>query len=271
MESDILVDIDLGDGLLPRRCQTITWLNAESPSFGTWGHISIKLYLNFKSLHSWKCILFRTQWVNDWFPRLTGQSAIDPLKPRKNGRYFAVIFVIIDRVCYICYNWPREKLIVFVISGCHVTLVTYQDIADAAFCCWCRVHFTNDFFLFSSNSMENSYHSLLWHHNGRNGVSNHKPHECLPNRLFGRRSKKTSKLRIIGLCAGNSPAAGEFPAQMASNAGNFSIWWRHHVVIPLLDAICRYNFCTCHMQKSTPISLSELGWKFHPNLISIKK
>ena len=27
---------------------------------------------------------------------------------------------------------------------------------------------------------------------------------------------------------GNSPVTGEFPAQMASNAANFSIWWRHH-------------------------------------------
>ena len=42
------------------------------------------------------------------------------------------------------------------------------------------------------------------------------------------RSKKTSKLRVTGLCAGNSPMTGEFPAQMASNAENVSIWWRHH-------------------------------------------
>ena len=31
------------------------------------------------------------------------------------------------------------------------------------------------------------------------------PHYCLLNRLFGCRSKKTSKLRVTGLCAGNSP------------------------------------------------------------------
>ena len=29
--------------------------------------------------------------------------------------------------------------------------------------------------------------------------------------------------------AGNSPEAGEFPAQMASNAEKVAIWWRHHV------------------------------------------
>ena len=27
-----------------------------------------------------------------------------------------------------------------------------------------------------------------------------------------------------------SPGTGEFPAQMASNAENVSIWWRHHVI-----------------------------------------
>ena len=50
----------------------------------------------------------------------------------------------------------------------------------------------------------------------------------LLNRLFGRRSKKIPKLRVIGLCAGKSPGTGEFPAQMASNAENVSIWWRYH-------------------------------------------
>ena len=71
--------------------------------------------------------------------------------------------------------------------------------------------------------------SLQWRHNGSDGVSNHQPHHCLLNRLFRRRSKKTSKLRVTGSCVGNSPVTGEFPAQMASNAENVSIWWRHHV------------------------------------------
>ena len=70
--------------------------------------------------------------------------------------------------------------------------------------------------------------ALQWRHNDRDDVSNHRPRECLLNRLFGRRSKKTSKLRVTGLCEGNSPVTGEFPAQMASNAENVSIWWRHH-------------------------------------------
>ena len=70
--------------------------------------------------------------------------------------------------------------------------------------------------------------ALRWRHNDRDGVSNHQPRDCLLNRLFRRRSKKTSKLRVTGLCAGNSPGTGEFPAQMASYAENVSIWWRRH-------------------------------------------
>ena len=35
---------------------------------------------------------------------------------------------------------------------------------------------------------------------------------------------------LTGLCAGNSPATGEFPAQMASDAENVSIWWRHYIL-----------------------------------------
>ena len=50
------------------------------------------------------------------------------------------------------------------------------------------------------------------------------------NCLFRRRSKKTSKLRVTGLCVGNSPGTGEFPAEMASYAENVSIWWCHHVL-----------------------------------------
>ena len=70
--------------------------------------------------------------------------------------------------------------------------------------------------------------ALWWRHNGRDGVSNHQPHDCLLNCLFRRRSNKTSKLRVTGLCVGNSQGTGEFLAQMASNAENVSISWRHH-------------------------------------------
>ena len=70
--------------------------------------------------------------------------------------------------------------------------------------------------------------TLLWRHNGHDGVSNHMRLDCLLNRLFRRRSKKISKLRLTGLCEGNSPVTGGFPSQIANNAENVSIWWRHH-------------------------------------------
>ena len=65
--------------------------------------------------------------------------------------------------------------------------------------------------------------ALQWRHNERDGVSNHRRLDYLFNRLFRRRSRKTSKLRVAGLCEGNSPVTGEFPAQRASNAENVSI------------------------------------------------
>ena len=92
---------------------------------------------------------------------------------------------------------------------------------------------------------------LLWRHNEPNGVSNHQAHDCLLNRLFGHRSKKTSKLRVTGLCVGNSPGTGEFPAQVASNAENVSMWWRHHALL--------YRMYTWTRHKSTIISQNPTG------------
>ena len=50
--------------------------------------------------------------------------------------------------------------------------------------------------------------ALLWGHNRRDGASSHQHHDCLLNHSFRRRSKKTSKLCVTGLCAGNSPVTG---------------------------------------------------------------
>ena len=50
-------------------------------------------------------------------------------------------------------------------------------------------------------SVQTAY-SLQWRHNGRYGVSKHQPPDCLLNRLFWRRSKKISTLRVTGLLCG---------------------------------------------------------------------
>ena len=62
--------------------------------------------------------------------------------------------------------------------------------------------------------------TLQCRHNERDGVSNHRRLLCWLNRLFWLRSKKTSKVRVTGLCEGKPP--------VTSNAENVSIWWRHH-------------------------------------------
>ena len=99
--------------------------------------------------------------------------------------------------------------------------------------------------------------SLRWRHYGRDSVSNHQSHDCLLNRLFRRRSKKTSKLRATGLCVWNSPGTGEFPAQMASDAENVSIWWCHHVEISK-GVICGWS-ALCLL----------MPWCYSKNIISI--
>ena len=64
---------------------------------------------------------------------------------------------------------------------------------------------------FITTVMACSKMTLHWRHNDHGGVSNHQPYHWLLNRLFRPRSKKTSKLRVIGLCAGNSPGPVNSP------------------------------------------------------------
>ena len=112
-----------------------------------------------------------------------------------------------------------------------------------------------------------SLESLRWRHNERDNVSNHQPHDCLLNRLFRRRSKKTSKLRVTDLCVGNSPGTGEFPAQTASNAENVSIWWRHHVNGGMISCH-KYRF---PVKWQFQVSSSQMCWWInrHTNIVTI--
>ena len=64
-------------------------------------------------------------------------------------------------------------------------------------------------------------YALQWCHNDRHGVSDHRRLDCLLNHLFRHKSKKTSKLRVTGLCEGNTPVTGGFPSQKASGAEKF--------------------------------------------------
>ena len=67
------------------------------------------------------------------------------------------------------------------------------------------------FIFFISSGLPLCTRTLHWRHNDHGGVSKHQPHGYLLNRLFRRRSKKTSKLRVTGLGAGNSPGPVNSP------------------------------------------------------------
>ena len=116
--------------------------------------------------------------------------------------------------------------------------------------------------------------TLLWRHNGCDGTSNHHPHECLLNRSFMRRAKKTSKLRVTGLCAGNSPGTGELPAQMASNVENVFIWWRHHAGFNAAMPFSSFNpcsiLCACIFRHAASTSAKRLRCRIRLVRIALK-
>ena len=60
--------------------------------------------------------------------------------------------------------------------------------------------------------------------------------------VYSDADQRTIKLRVTGLCAGNSTVTGEFPAQKASNAENVYIWWHHHMKRIWLEPI----YMVCH-------------------------
>ena len=74
------------------------------------------------------------------------------------------------------------------------------------------------------------FYPLRWRHNGRDSVSNHQPHDSWFTQPFIQMQIKENIK-----APRHWPLCWEFtvdrwiPAQMASNAGNVSIWWRHHV------------------------------------------
>ena len=104
-----------------------------------------------------------------------------------------------------------------------LSLLTHICVTRPQWVKWDTIVITS----FSKNNLPAEwFYPSQWRYNERDGVSNYQSHHCLLNRLFMRRSKKTSKLRVTGLCERNP---GEFASQKTSDAENVSIWWRHHV------------------------------------------
>ena len=91
------------------------------------------------------------------------------------------------------HKWPvTRKMFPFddVIMGSRTSLVRWYIIGTFA-------EISNTTILGWNNT-------LKWRHNGCVDDSNHQLHDCLLNHLFRHRWKKTSKLRVTGLCVGNS-------------------------------------------------------------------
>ena len=115
--------------------------------------------------------------------------------------------------------WPFDIVYIYIYCGFpHITLI-HTELHNTHNTLWKAMVVYYDL---SWRTAVCKGKTLQWRHNG---LSNYHPHDCLLNRLFGRRSKKTSKFRVTGLCEGNSTVTGEFPARRASNV---STWWRHH-------------------------------------------
>ena len=73
-----------------------------------------------------------------------------------------------------------------------------------------------------------AYVALRWRHNGRDWHLKSPASRLFTQPFIQTQIKENIKALCHWLCAGNSSGTGEFPARMASNAENVSIWWRHH-------------------------------------------
>ena len=105
--------------------------------------------------------------------------------------------------------------------------------------------------------------SLQWRQNEPNGVSNHRRLNCLLKLLFRRKSKKTSKLRVTGLCEVNSPVACGFPVKRASNTENVYTWWCHHddKLVCIIYRRCA-SFRSLISTPRKPVSDILIDWKW---------
>ena len=100
-------------------------------------------------------------------------------------------------------------------------------------------------------------YSLRWRHDGPDGVSNHQPPDCLRNRLFRRRSKKTSKLRVTSLSARKSPVTGEFPAQRPVTRKMFPF---DDIIMLHWDDCPWEDICGCGRKVLCEIWVSDAFW-----------
>ena len=95
--------------------------------------------------------------------------------------------------------------------------------------------------------------SLQWRHIERVSISNHHPHDWLLNRLFRRRSKKTSKLRINGLWIHRWP-------MNSPHKGPVTRKYFHLVTSPYSKSTIRFLLYSLHASVSISLSVHQRHW-----------
>ena len=164
-------------------------------------------------------------WVNilDWFGMHMFNDDTFPTEHISRPIYTCVIFLY-------ALNYETGGKSISILEYAGLQIRTVEVARPPAMICDVDI---SSIHIYLNVSPSISILTLQWRHNENDDISNHQPHDCLLNRLFRRKSKKTPKLRVTGLCAGNSPVTDEFPVQRASYAENVYIWWRHHEIMVL--------------------------------------
>ena len=101
--------------------------------------------------------------------------------------------------------------------------------------------------------------TLHWRHNERDGVSNHQQLDCFFNRLFRRRSKKTSKLRVTDVCAGWTLTMFPFDDVIMVSSSS----WQQELITQTYSQF-KYDFFTeHHLVSITEFVYRNAITKFH--------
>ena len=104
--------------------------------------------------------------------------------------HFCVGRIFVSNLVFLC----RTSL--FVPNECYNGRITYESYTPPNHHCSTSSHYQSQWGHFIN--------PLQRRHGERDGAWNHRRLDCWLNRLFRRRSKKTSKLRVTGLCGENS-------------------------------------------------------------------
>ena len=154
-------------------------------------------------------IILASRTLNTSITRFIHENILSDIKNATNCYPHVFMLYIIETPLLVSYN---------------TYIYIYMKLRQPAKC----FHTSLSFITLQGQVTHECISALQWRHNEREGVSNRQFLDCLLNRLFRRRPKKTPKLRVTGICEGNPPVTDGFPSERASNAENVSIWWHHH-------------------------------------------